>query len=146
MAEADIDTIIALADGASGYASAMRGAMTTLQTRRTQAQAQADALTIINSYRPFGTQAHTASGALAWNWGSSGGNYRRITSAGFNITGITETNGPTGATMREAVMEIVNTHGSTTITVDLTSLGFESAFTIAAGASQIVWLISTPAL
>lgn len=144
MAEADIDTIIGTADGTAGYGAAMRGAMTTLKTRTTTAESLAHGFTVIKSYRPVHTQTHGASGALAINWNN--GNYFRVNSAGFNITGVTETAGPSAGAMREGIVEIVNTHGSTTITVDLTSLGMSASFEIVAGSAQIVFIISTPAL
>jgi len=144
MAEEDITALKAIADGTSGYGATFRGAIDTLQTRRTPAESLADGFTVVNSYRPVHTQTHGSSGALAINW--TNGNYFRVNSAGFNVTGISETAAPSAGAMREGIVEIVNTHGSTTITVDLTSIGMSDPFTIDAGSAQIVFLVSTPAL
>jgi hypothetical protein len=144
MAEADITTIANTADGSSGYGAALRGAMSTLQTRVKPADVATEVSTALKEGRYLHTQTHSASGALAIDWAD--GNYFRVNSAGHNITGVSQSNGPSGGEMRSGIVEIVNTHGSTTITVDLTSIGMAESFTIAPAASQIVWLIATPSL
>jgi len=142
VAEGDIDAIIAMADGAP-YGNAMRGAMTTLKTRPTVTDVGTTIVGAIDGYRPMYSQAHGSSGLLAWNWVN--GNYRRVTSAGFNITGISESSGPSGDIMRVGVVAVFNTHGSNSITVDFTAYGAEEVATIPAGEADIFMIFSVPA-
>lgn len=143
MAEEDIDTIAALADGVSNWGAAMRGAMTTLKERRTDSQVAQTIHNKLNGARIMQTQAHTANGLLTWNWANL--HHKRITSAGFNITGISESGAPTGDTMSVGIAAVFNTHGSTTINVDFTGYGADAAVNIPAGESEVFIIFSVPA-
>ena len=83
-----------------------------------------------------------ANGSIVIPWGS-GRNFK-INTAGFDITGATETGAPALGTIFEGTLEIVNT-GGVISSVDLTGLanGLDAIVDIAAGGKNLLLLWST---
>ena len=171
MSEADITTMATLADGSTNYGPTIRGAWATLQTRlkptdlasatvagavelATNAEMQTGTDTV-RAATPAGVEArllwsdpqstitHTADGPVAINWATS--NHWRVNSAGFDVTSITETNGAGAGRILSGTIEVINTHGSASLTVDTTGMdyGLDSTVTVVAGDRELIQIFST---
>lgn len=170
MAEADIDSMKAMTDGVP-YGTQERGAWATIQTRikptdlaTTTANGVVELATnteavtgtdTVRAMTPVATAAairaepavsaatQVSAGQFVFNWAA--GLHWRVSSAGFNITGVVEINGPAAGFMRQGTLEVVNT-GAASLTVDLTAMphGLEEVVTIPAGGSDLFLIWSTP--
>lgn len=85
----------------------------------------------------------TANSAVTIDW--SQGNHFRLDCAGFDVTSMSDTNGPTSGYVCAGTIEFTNSAG-TASTVDSTGLahGLEASFDVAAGGSEMLQLWSTP--
>ena len=128
MAESDITSLSTLADGLT-WGDLSRGAWTTIKTR----------------VKPVETQIVTtqlADGVFIIDWGQ--GNHHKIVSAGYDITSVSSTNGPSVGSVRTGTIEIHNTGGAD-LTVDATGsdTGLQNVLTVPAGKSRMLFITET---